>query len=184
MDRHAHVNFVGRALLQQVAYLLRQMPEDFEIEVDVDAYMKSISFKNDEGDRESLEPWSGAPNAHTVSAKRLESMKKFATYEEGITRFVPALTTGKVRTHSTSKTNASKGKQTKSKPPARKSSRREPKGVFEDTDENEVTIEEVKLRRRAGRLRAIVDSDDEESLADTEPTNVQGTSSSMNRAEF
>lgn len=67
MDQENLMKFMGRGLLQMGTSFLRQLPKEWEINIDVEAFLGSMSFKQkDSNERLALENWEMAPQVGTA----------------------------------------------------------------------------------------------------------------------
>ena len=62
MEPLPHFDWYCRVLLMLSRYLLRQLPSTFDIEVDANAFLQSMSFV-DNGERIPASSWDMAPSA-------------------------------------------------------------------------------------------------------------------------
>lgn len=97
MNREAHMNFTGRALLQLGIYVWRQLPLDYGIQVDASKVLRAITYKSSgsRGGRVSLNPWASAPNVNTVSKARKANLALWSAYQQKVRRFLPHLSSSK-----------------------------------------------------------------------------------------
>ncbi|KAF7350556.1 hypothetical protein MSAN_01615300 [Mycena sanguinolenta] len=61
MDIRAHVTFMARMLLLLVVFLSNQLPSFYDIRIDSDRLLTSISFATANNKRETVSPWPNAP---------------------------------------------------------------------------------------------------------------------------
>lgn len=62
MQPQPHVDWIARSLLMLNRYLLRQLPPQYQVEVDADKFLQSLSFLD--GDvRRAAGSWDMAPEA-------------------------------------------------------------------------------------------------------------------------
>lgn len=90
MDRHAHMNFVGRAQLQHSLFLWRQMSEDYKIDVDTAQFLKAVTYETEDGRRVSLDAWDAAPGLGSPTEVRTTSQRTFTRYFKKVSKFIPA----------------------------------------------------------------------------------------------
>lgn len=67
MDTASHMNFMARGFLQVSQYFTDQLPPDYEVQIDPDAFLRSISFKEN-NNRVTVPIWDNAPGFRSQPA--------------------------------------------------------------------------------------------------------------------
>jgi hypothetical protein len=91
MDTEANANFYGRAAIQWFAYLLRQADPDLDFSIDNTLICKSVTYRNSDGERESLRQWNCAPDAHRIRDARVTAARRFEKFASRACQFIPAV---------------------------------------------------------------------------------------------
>lgn len=66
IEQSSLMTFISRALLQMNSSALRQLPNNWQVDIDTDMFLKSISFHNTKTDeRETIGSWSQAPKVNS-----------------------------------------------------------------------------------------------------------------------
>lgn len=89
MDRESHITFMGRSLHELSAYVWRQLPSEYALEIDTTKVMEAISYKNERGKRVRLSAWPSAPNVNTVSKQRRRNEEIWSAYQGKVRKFIP-----------------------------------------------------------------------------------------------
>lgn len=80
MTQLALVDFIARVGAVKIAHLLRNLPAGWEVDFDINAFLKAITFKlisqpgmsdiASAGERRSASPWTVPPTIHQSTAER------------------------------------------------------------------------------------------------------------------
>lgn len=80
MDPQAHFEWYARALLTLSRDFLRQLPPQYEVEVDTETFLSSLSFVKD-GTRRTAGPWDMAPSAVVHEVATTEPRGEYSNYQ-------------------------------------------------------------------------------------------------------
>ncbi len=62
MTRSRHFEYIVRTLFTVVLFFLVQLPEEYRVQVDRDAFMAAFSFVDEDGHRRPVSPWPLGPS--------------------------------------------------------------------------------------------------------------------------
>lgn len=69
------MNFIGRGVLQMVTSHLRQLPDEWAVDIDPNEFLQSITFRPkgtaQADERQSLEPWAWAPRVRSEDSANI-----------------------------------------------------------------------------------------------------------------
>ncbi|KAI0060625.1 hypothetical protein BV25DRAFT_1917696 [Artomyces pyxidatus] len=92
------VTYIARSLLLFCIYILAQLPQKYQVQIDTDKFLTSFSMEED-GERKNLEPWAYAPRLNDEAggtARRLAAAK-WNEYRERCKAFIPFAVTHNIR---------------------------------------------------------------------------------------
>lgn len=94
MTRTSHVDFFTRSMLFMIAMFCRQLPRDYDVRIDREAFLQSFSFSSD-GSRVNPAPWPLGPDGavHQVpdpgSPRELARQAYLKAYYEHVAPGIP-----------------------------------------------------------------------------------------------
>jgi hypothetical protein len=65
-DRKGHMDFVSRALYSAAHYFSLQLPEEYDVKIDMDAFLSAFTYNTEDGCRTSANLWNLGPGFRRV----------------------------------------------------------------------------------------------------------------------